>query len=69
MKIMYRRMKISAKICEIDNFKYLQKLMYTTIMLKISNNIYTARFPISSSTQSSNNKLHQLTFKSKFNYS
>ena len=32
-------------------------------MLKISNNIYTARFPISSSLQSSNNKLHQLTFK------
>ena len=33
MKIKYVRNKISAKICEINNFEYLQKL--------ICNNIYT----------------------------
>ena len=35
-------------------------------MLKICNYIYIVRFLTSSSIQSSKNKLHQLTFKSKF---
>ena len=35
MKIKYRGNKMSAKICEINNFEYLQKLIYTEITLKI----------------------------------
>ena len=33
---------MSAKICEINNFEDLQKLIYTEVMLKIYNNIYTS---------------------------
>ena len=66
MKIKYRGNKMSAKICEINNFEYLQKLIYTEIMLKICNYIYIARFLTSSSIQSTKNKHHQPTFKSKF---
>ena len=40
MKITYSGNKISAKTCEINNFEYLQKLIYTE-MLKICKNIYT----------------------------
>ena len=66
MKMTYGRNKKSAKIYEINHFEYLQKLIYTEIMLKICNNIYTDRSLISSSVQSSKNKHHQPTFKSKF---
>ena len=41
MKLKYGRNKMSAKICEINNFEYLQKLIYTEIMLKICNYFYT----------------------------
>ena len=44
MKIQYCGNKMSAKICEINNFEYIQKLIYTEIMLKICNYIYTVRF-------------------------
>ena len=57
--------KMSAKICEINNFEYLQILIYTEILLKISKNIYTAQLVISSSIQSSKSKHHQPNFKSK----
>ena len=66
MKIKYRGNKMSAKTCEINNFEYLQKLIYTEIMLKICNYIYIVRFLTSSSIQSTKNKHHQPTFKSKF---
>ena len=66
MKIKYGGNKMSAKICEINNFEYLQKLIYTEIMLKICIYIYTVRFLTSSSIQSSKNKHHQPTFKRKF---
>ena len=66
MKIKYGGNEMSAKICEINNFEYLQKLIYTEIMLKICNYIYIVRLLTSSSIQSSKNKHHQLTFKSKF---
>ena len=66
MKIKYRGNKMSAKICEINNFEYLQKLIYTETMLTICNYIYTVRFLTSSSIQSPKNKHHQPTFKSKF---
>ena len=66
MKIKYGGNKMSAKICEINNFEYIQKLIYTEIMLKICNYVYTIRFLTSSFIQSSKNKHHQPTFKSKF---
>ena len=66
MKIKYGGNKMFAKICEINNFEYLQKLIYAEIMLKICNYIYTVRFLTSCSIQSSKNKHHQPTFKSKF---
>ena len=66
MKIKYGGNKMSAKICEINNFEYLQKLIYTEIILKIWSYIYTSRFLTSSSIQSSKNKQNQPTFKSKF---
>ena len=55
---------MSAKIWEINNFEYLQKFIHTEIMLKICNNIYTARLLISG--QLSKYKHHQPTFNSKF---
>ena len=66
MKSTYGGNKMSAKICGINNFKYLQSLIYTEIMLKICNKIYTSRCLTSSSIQSSNNKHHETIFKSKF---
>ena len=66
MKIKYGGNKMSAKICEINNFEYLQKWIYTEIMLRICNYIYTVRFLTSSSIQSFKNKHHQPTFKSRF---
>ena len=66
MKMKYDGNNMSTKICEINNFEYLQKLIYTEIMLKICNYIYTARFLTFCSIQSSENKHHQPTFKSKF---
>ena len=66
MKIKYGGNKMFAKICQINNFDYLQKLINTEIMLKICSNIYTARFLASSSIQLSKNKHHQPTFKSRF---
>ena len=66
MKIKYGGNKMSAKTCEINNFEYLQKLIYTEIMLKTCNYIYIVRFLTSSSIQLSKNKHHQPTFKSKF---
>ena len=66
MKIKYGGNKMSAKICEINHFEYLQKLIYTQIMLEICNYIYTAQFLTFSPIQSSKNKHHQPTFKSKF---
>ena len=66
MKIKYGGNKISAKICEVNNCEYLQKLTFTEVMLKIYNYFYTARFLTSSSIQSSKNKHHDPTFKSKF---
>ena len=65
MKITYDGNKVSAKICEINIFDYLQKLIYIEIMLKICSNIYTARFLTSSYIQSSKNKHYQPNFKSK----
>ena len=58
MKITYS----GNKIFEINNFGYLQKLINTE-MFKTRNNIYTPRC---TSVQSSKNKHHQQTFKSKF---
>ena len=66
MKIKHGGNKMPAKICEINNFEYLQILIYTEIMLKICNYIYTTWFLISSSNKSSKNKHSQQTFKSKF---
>ena len=66
MKITYGRNKMSAKTCEINNFEYLQKLIYTETMFKKCNNIYTARFLTSNSIHSSKNKHHQPTFGGKF---
>ena len=62
MKIKCGGNKMSAKICEINNFEYLQKLIYTEIMLKICIYIYTARFLTPSSIQSSKYKPHQPNF-------
>ena len=66
MKITYGKHKMPAKICKIKKFEYLQKLIYTEIMLKICNNIYTTQFLTSSSIQSSKNKHHPPIFKSEF---
>ena len=66
MKIKYGGNKMSAKTCEINDFEYLQILIYTEIMLKICNYTYTVRFLTSSSIQSLKNKHHQTTLKSKF---
>ena len=66
MKITCGGNKMPAKICETNNFEYLQKLIYTEIMLKICNNIYTTQFLTSSSIQSSKNKHHPPIFKSEF---
>ena len=35
---------MSATICERNNFQHLEKLIYTEIMLKIFNDIYTSDF-------------------------
>ena len=66
MKLKYGGNKMSAKICEINNFEYLQKLIYTEIMPKMCNFIYIVRSLTSSSIQSSKTKHHQPTFNSKF---
>ena len=60
MKIKYGGNKMSAKICEINNFEYLQKLIYTEIMLKICNCMYTTRFFTSGSIQSSKHHHNQV---------
>ena len=62
MKIKYGGNKMSAKICEINNFEFSQKLIYTEIMLKICKYIYTVQFLTYSSIESSKNKHHQPTF-------
>ena len=64
MKITYGKHKMPAKICKIKKFEYLQKLIYTEIMLKICNNIYT-----SSSIQSSKINTTNQLFKMNFNCS
>ena len=63
MKIKYGG---NAKICEIDSFEYLQKLIYTEIMLKICNYIYTARFLTSGSIQHPKTNITNQLLKSKF---
>ena len=42
MEITYGGNKMSVKICELTVSEYLQKLIFTEIMLKVCNNIYTA---------------------------
>ena len=59
MKIMEDGNKMWAKICEINNFEYLQKLIYTKTILKICNSIYTTWFLTWSSKKQSSKKQKQ----------
>ena len=68
MKITYDGNKVSAKICEINIFDNLQKLMYIEIMLKICSNIYTARLITSSYTSHPKINTTNQILKVKFNY-
>ena len=40
MKVTYGENKMPAKICEVNNFEYLEKLIYTEVMFKICNTIF-----------------------------
>ena len=64
MKIKYGGNKKSAKVFEINNFE--KKIDIYRNNVKNMPQYYTARFLTSSSIQSSKNKHHQPTFKSKF---
>ena len=71
MKIKYGGNKMSAKICEINNFEYSKKLIYTEIMLKICNYIYATpsnSFHPALSNHPKRNTTNQL-LKVDFNYS
>ena len=61
--------RIFAKICEINNFEYSPKLIYTEIFLKICYYIYTTRFLTSSSIQLPKNKHYNQLLEINFNYS
>ena len=51
METKYGGNKMSAKIYEINNFEYLQKVISTEIMLEICSNIYAGRFLASNAFQ------------------
>ena len=51
MEIKYGGNKMSAKMYEINNFEYLQKVISTEMLLEIWSNIYAGRFLASNDLQ------------------